>query len=180
MNYALLAWKHRDKALGGVVVILLGVVHLQQGQVNTLETALAAKPKIETRVRVETKTKIVQGPERIVERIIENPGGERIVERVVTREAVTTESGTDSDTKSSENPVAARIVLGGRAPRWILGATVAPVELAAPSYPNNRLKALSSVRIGHGFGGGRLDISYVYGLHGPWESRHGAEIAIRF
>ncbi len=58
----------------------------------------------------ETAIKRIAGPVRIVERVVEKPGGERVVERTIYKDAVTT----TKETASSSIPVAPAVSSGER------------------------------------------------------------------
>jgi hypothetical protein len=123
---------------------------------EALRAALAAKPKIET--RIETKT--VKGPVRIVEKIVTTPGGERIVERVVTRDAVTRETiAAHNETPACVAPYV---------PRFLIGASANPFR----SQDGIMLRGGYTVN-------GRLDLSYGHSITGK-DERHEIATALRF
>lgn len=170
-------WRHRDKALGVFVVLLIFAIHLLNGQVQSLEIALASKPRIETKIetRIETKieTRIVQGPERIVEKIIIKPSGEKIIERVVYRDRIITVSGTetlkDMFEQTESEPVVAMELLKSRSSRFLLGASFSPFQV-------DKLETVRIMRVGYSFQN-RLDLTYGYDL---WRPMHLAEVTLRF
>jgi hypothetical protein len=77
-----------------IVLLALAFMHAKR-RADGDELALAARPKVETRVDVHTVTKTVQGPERVVEKVVKG----EVVERVVYKDqaVTTTEAQKDYD-----------------------------------------------------------------------------------
>jgi hypothetical protein len=153
------AWKHRTKILLIVAVGLLAVCKRQNEKIGHLKALLEQEPIVLDRV----VTKTVEGPVRIVEKIIEKPGGEKIVERVITREVVVKEAASEH----SEAPACPAVKA---APRWIVGASVDPI--GAQGWRNTAL-----IRGGVTLGG-RLDLTVGHSVTGPNRSEVG--VGVRF
>lgn len=82
--------KKRDAAYIVIIIVLGAMVMTSGAHIKTLDAALAARPKTDTKVEMKVKTVVhtvtVQGPERVVEKITQG----EVVERVVYRDAPTT------------------------------------------------------------------------------------------
>lgn len=168
MPSLLFLWRNRLVVLAGVCLCLLLWIWGLLGHINALRAAVDAKPKVESSVQVKTDTRIVQGPERVVERIIEVPGGTKTVERTIYRDRVVSTTGTESKKESTETPQG----VPSLARRWVLGVS------GAPGLGGDFIRRGASARVGRSFG--PLDISYRFLFDGPAEARHQAEVAIRF
>lgn len=171
MASLVLLWKHRQWALLALLALLFLALKAERARVRELETALEAKPKVEERVRVETR----QGPVRIVTRTIEKPvlklverpgkcsiprwGKERVIERVEERgpvDAILVQ-------EHQETPVCPA---PRRVPHYIVGAMLNPEDW----------KQGAVIRAGYSFGS--WDLTYGYALRGP--GRHRVDVAHRF
>lgn len=151
------AWRHRALILAFAVAALLAITKRQQEKIGGLEQLLAAKPRVEERIH----TKVVQGPVRVVEKIREIPGGERIIERETVREVRVTEA----DTQHTETPICPA---PARAPRWVFAGQA--------EIPNPRAGQL--LRAGVTLGG-RVDLTVGHSLPGS-PQRRVVDIAWRF
>lgn len=152
------AWKHRELALLALLLLALLALRDRQSRVRELSAALASKPKIEERVSI----KHVAGPVRIVEKIVEGPGKDRVIDRVIYRDSVQTTETVDRRSEPQGFPEP-------KDRRWIAGASVSPLDW----------RRAPLVRAGYSFGG-RFDLTYGYVLDGPGDARHRAEFAVRF
>jgi len=114
-------WEHRVKVLLVVVILLLAYVRHQRLQLKNAEILLAAKPKVEEKTRIVR----VMGPVKIVERIREIPGGERIIERITERAA----ERHVEETERHEEPLRLQ---PPRLNRWLAGAGLYPFESGRP------------------------------------------------
>lgn len=153
MPFLWLIPRSKDGRFIAAIVILALLLIAAGRQIVRLNAALDAKPKIVERVVVETKIveKKVAGPVIIREKIVTQPGGEKIVERVIERAEVTTEKGTDiaKDSQRTETPI-------GRPQKlWTLGLSGNPSEIAKKlplhdaSVSLNRSFGIISVGYGH-------------------------------
>lgn len=95
-------FRKRDTWYIGCILLLVGVLWLAHLKLRAAELALATKPKVEYVKQIFEKTVTTAGPERVVEKIREIPGGERIIERVVYRDTVKTETGTETKVDRKE------------------------------------------------------------------------------
>lgn len=145
-------WREKDNRYCIIITVLTIALFVSRQQTADLREALAAKPS----VRIQEVIKRVVGPVRVVEKIIEKPGGERIVERVIVRDVVTTETERDKVV----TPVAVRT------PRWYIGAGYSPTIEPREAWAG---------RIG--LTNGRVDVGYRYGRS---DRSHGLEAAARF
>lgn len=111
---------------------------------------LSAAPKIVERVVVETKIveKRVAGPVIVRERIVTQPGGERIVERTIERAAVTTEKGTEIDKQSERTVTPPHVAL------WNGTASFNPSDINKPSLGLSRSFGIITVGYSHDVGQG--------------------------
>lgn len=153
--YALL-WDQRFKVALLALVAAAAMLVRQQEKIASLGQALRDKPKVET--RVETKT--VQGPVRIVEKIITSPAGEKIVERVITRDVVVK----DSTAAKVETPICP----APYKPRFFIGASANPFR----SQDGQMLQIGYTVN-------GRLDLGYGHSINAP-STRHEIATRLRF
>lgn len=149
-----LVWNQRFKIACLIIIACSWGMIKQQTIIAARDQQLRDKPKIETRVQTQT----IQGPVRVVEKIVTVPGGERIVERVITRDAVTT----DSRVASVETPVCSKPYT----PRFFIGASANPL----------RSQDGQMIRFGYTVNG-RLDIGYGHSINAA-EEKH--EISTRF
>lgn len=92
-----LALEHRGKTLVVITVLLAWLLYDSRLEVRELETKLAARPMVQTKVL----TKVVRGPTRTVEKIVRLPGQKEIVERVIYKAGDVSTRGVES----SERPV---------------------------------------------------------------------------
>ena len=145
-------WREKDNRYCIIIAGLTVALFVSRQQEANLREALAAKPS----VRIQEIIKRVVGPIRVVEKIIEKPGGERIVERVIERDVVTTETERDKVV----TPVAVR------SPRWYVGAGYSPTQEPRDAWAG---------RIG--LANGRVDVGYRYGRS---DRSHGVEASVRF
>jgi len=136
--------------IAGLVIALF----LSAIKIKRLEVALAQPPKIEEKI----VTKTIIGPTRTVERIIEKPGGEKIVERTIYREKE--EIGTELERKQEPGQVSIR------ANRYLIGAGLYILEAGRPI----------SVHAGYSFNN-RLDL--LYGFK-PVGAEHQLTAVMRF
>jgi hypothetical protein len=159
-----LAWDNRTKVLMLIVVLLAWALWIQQKRIGGLQAQLAAKPMVETKTQTQLVTKVVEGPERIVEKIVTQPGGVQVVERTIYKDAqiATTQSETESATK--ETPAYAA---PAAAPRWIVAAAADPFGASR----NVALRAGVTL-------GGRLDLSYEHSITGA--GRQAVDVGWRF
>lgn len=148
------AWVHREKIAWATVAALLVVIHMYHRETIRLHGLLAAKPKVETRT---SETKVL-GPERVVEKVIREPGGVEVVERVVYRDPVTI----TTNSEHAETPTG----LSKPPKRWIIGGQADPFS-----------RELRQVRGGVTFFD-RLDLTYGYEFRGV--GRHRIDLAWRF
>jgi len=156
MNAAALLWENRFKVAMLALAAAVAMLGRQQEKIGALGQALLDKPKVET--HVETRT--VQGPVRIVEKIVTTPGGERIVERIITRDAVTR----DTNAQRVERPnCPAQYV-----PKWIVGASANPLKAQEGQM----------IRVGYSVNG-RIDVTYGHSIN-TRDTRHEIGTAFRF
>ncbi|MES2156155.1 MAG: hypothetical protein V4510_13555 [bacterium] len=95
--------KKRDTYYVGAILVL-GLLLWRTGAAwRGAEDALAARPKVVTRVDVQTHTVTVQGPERVVERVVKG----EVVERVVYKDAATTTTEAQKDYDRTTTPACA-------------------------------------------------------------------------
>lgn len=158
------AWEHRALIAFTALIGLMALAKRQQETIGALRAELAMKPRVEVREVTRTVVKRVEGPVRVQEKIILQPGGERIIERVVDRGPVTTDSGSEvaQDRKESQP------VLPARPRNRILGIGASPYDP----------RLASSVRAGYALG--YFDISAAYHFYGPQELRPRIELGFRF
>lgn len=167
--------KHRVALFRAAVALLILVLLLvcwQRGKrISGLEAALAAKPQIvEKVVTVEkVRTVVKAGPERVVEKIVYQPGGVEIVEREIWREPVetVTEAAKETAQDRQEGPSQASL---GVAPRRFLIGLSAPI-LA----PSNGIVARAGVTFWN-----RVDVVADYHFIGPREYRAWGGANFRF
>lgn len=103
-----------------LLVVLFYVLSLQH-RLTAAEAALAARPKVETRIDVQTKTVTVQGPERVVEKVVKGD----VVERVIYKEPATT---TTEAQKDYDRTTAPACPASPAAPWRYAGAVVDPLS----------------------------------------------------
>lgn len=111
------AWQHRALILAFAIAGLVALAKRQQEQIGGLKARLEMKPAVVERETVKT----VQGPVRVVEKIVEKPGGERVIEREIIREVKVTEKG-------SEHIEAPVCPAQKPAKRWLVGASADPAR----------------------------------------------------
>lgn len=104
-----------------VLAALILYIFSLRGQLAAANAALAARPKVETRVEVQTKTVTVQGPERIVEKIVKGD----VVERVIYKEPATTTTEAQKDYDRTTAPACPS---AAPAPWRYAGAVVDPLS----------------------------------------------------
>lgn len=149
------AWHYRASILAGALIAALFIMNTQDQDIERLEALLSAKPLVEEKL----VTKIVEGPVKIVEKIIEKPGGEKIVERIITKEVVVK----DSASSHVETPVC----WSAPAPRWIFAASVDPRKV----QQGPMLKGGTTIK-------NRLDLFAGHSVMGPNRAEVG--VGIRF
>lgn len=87
-----------------IIICLLLLLAFCSYEIMSLKANVVILPQIVTRTCVKTNTKVVIGPTKTVDRIIEIPGGERIVERVVYRDSETTTISSQIDNEINQIP----------------------------------------------------------------------------
>lgn len=152
-----------------LIVALVILLFLACMRIKELEAAVAAKPEIKTQVETVLKTQIVAGPERIVERIVEKPGAERVVTRIIQRGPMVTTTGEETKIRIKEEPDNSVL----RPHRWIVGV------MANPNKYTDNFRQDVIVRAGYSFFG-RLDLTYGRAFNGPGSDRHRLDLAFRF
>lgn len=161
-------WSRRFEVLACLLLILCACLYKACGKIGELKATIAARPMISTKVETKVETKIetqvktvrVEGPVRIVERVIHEPGQKEIVERVITRDAVTTTTGKETEKDTASDTLAARVEVPACAaerptPRWIMGASTGILE------PSRSIGIRGGVTIG-----GRVDLTLGYDFYG--------------
>lgn len=111
--------KKRDTYYVAAIVVVSLFAWRSLTRARADEAALAARPKVETRIDVQTKTVTMQGPERIVEKVVKG----EVVERIVYKDAATTTTGTE---KEYDRTVAPACPAAPKAPWRYAGALVDP------------------------------------------------------
>lgn len=149
-------WRRRDIVLVLIVVGVVYVAKLQYDKIKILQVQIAEKPAVVDRVVMKT----VQGPERVVEKIVEKPGGERVIERTVYKEAVTAVATNDH----SEIPICPA---PERKNRYLFGASADPFR----AQDGQMLHAGYSIN-------NRIDLSYGHSVNGP--DRNDIRVVLRF
>lgn len=99
-----------DCLLVAVIVLLCGYIKASSNAVKQAKYMFEHPAVVH-----DVQTKVVQGPERIVEKIVKTAAGEEVTERTITRDASTTEIASES----SSTPVPAKTDDG----RYLLGGS---------------------------------------------------------
>lgn len=144
-------------------IVLLGFLLLALSlRLVAMERELRARPATEVKTETRTVTRVVEGPTKVVERIVYQPGGVRIIEREVNRDSMVTEKGVEKAVERTETPVS------GGVPKRYVGVMV------APDTPYKAYGVRGGMTIF-----GRFDIGVGYRFHGPWVGPQ-AELSVRF
>lgn len=93
--------KRRDTYYLAAIGTLGFLLWSSNRRLHLAETALALKPRVETVVQTKIKTVVVQGPERVVEKLVAGA----VVERTVYRDPVTTTTGAENNYATKETPI---------------------------------------------------------------------------
>lgn len=83
--------RKRDTYYLAAIVVLTLFLWGSLSRVKSQTAALAARPTVESHVEVQTRTVTIQGPERVVEKLVQGA----VVERIIYKEPVTTTTGTE-------------------------------------------------------------------------------------
>ncbi len=135
------------------VIVALGALLIGAGRrITQLTDALAAKPKIE--IRTVVKTKIVErrvaGPVHVVEKIITQLDGGKVVERTIDRGQVTTE--TANEIVKAVARVETPGVLLNEQKLWSLTGSVNPSDMRKPTVGFSRSFGILSLGYSHDIG----------------------------
>ena len=181
-----LALKYKN--LGGyavliVVVVVMGMKLQDAAEVEVglretiagLKVVVSAKPRVVVEHKTRWRTKTIEGPVRIVEKIVYKPGGVKIVTKEIFRDKIVKVDVKATDDSKTENPICPVYVGSAAEPRlakrWLVGATFAPwIEGANKSRDSLRLKGGVTLA-------GRLDVVYGYE---PYVGQHHVGLNYRF
>lgn len=112
--------KKRDNLYLLLIAGLIAALFLSAIKIKRLELALAQPPKIEERIVTNT----IIGPTRTIEKIVEKPGGERVIERIIYREKEVTSNSTERIQEPGQQAI--------RLNRYLIGASLYPLEAGRP------------------------------------------------
>lgn len=151
------AWEHRALILATIAVGLFAFSVRAVQRVMRLEADLAAKPRVVEKVVVKTETKKIQGPVRVVEKLVEG----KVVERVVYKDPVVTETKKDAEKDHVETPICPA---PHAAPTRFAGLLVPPTGNPADLIVHGGVTLGEHIDFGYGFqphGG-------IHRLEGNW------------